>query len=131
MAYGEYSFVRTKMSDAAKSILFADDIRIENWETFVEEVAPLGHKISIRYDLNYGGCSVSITGHKDSKNDKLILSAFGSDIESACANLQQLLALCGGIENHWKIIEREIKSLEDQVAQIIRDNLDKLVVNSR
>lgn len=126
----DYRFIKTRLSDSAQMLLFADTPPPVSWEAFTEELLLEDCKVSIRRDSKYGGYSYSITGAPDSANSGLIISTFGDTIDSACAKSQQLLTLLPSLHSKWVNIEHQIKDLENQVAQIIRDNLDKLIVNN-
>lgn len=123
-----HRFIRTKMSPSAESLLFADSEPAIDWAVFIEELLLEDCKVSIRRDNKFGGYSFSVTGASDTANEGVTISQFGNDIQTASEKLQRLLGLLPSYHSKWDGIERMIKSLEDEVAAIVRENLDKLSI---
>lgn len=125
----KHRFIRTKMSESAESLLFADSPPPVEWSTFVEELLAEDCKVSIRYGSKFGGYSFSVTGSPDTANENCTISMFGDSIEKACTKVQLVLGLLPSPHSKWDNIERIIKELESEVARIVRENMDKIRTN--
>jgi len=110
------------MSPALEVYLELDEYRGEGFGTFVLEAIVLGHKVSARQMNGGHTCVVSVTGGQDTKNQNLIMSAFGDNLDDCANKIEALWSLIDTEKQSWHFITEEIKRAEKAVAQILRDS---------
>lgn len=125
MAFADYTFVKTKMSTGAETVMGMDDFVPEGLEFFIDEMCSEGYKVSAR-TMNGGHTwSISVTGTDGTVNQGLILSAFGDTLAEVNHKVQFLISLQPKGSPNWLSIPDVIKEGERAVKSMLRELMNK------